>query len=123
MNTALWIIQGLLAAAFLIAGFTKATQPKEKLAEKMAWVEDYSANIVKLLGGLEVLAAIGLIVPPLVGIAPILTPLAAAGLVITMVGAALAHQRRNEAPLIMMNVVLGVLAAIVAWARFGPYSF
>ena len=123
MNTALWIMQALLAAAFLMAGMMKATQPNEKLAEKMAWVDDFSANTVKLIGVAEILAAVGLILPPLLGIAPILTPLAATGLALTMVGAAVTHVRRKETQEMMINVVLGVLAAVVAWGRFGPHSF
>ena len=117
MNTVLWIIQGLLAAAFLMAGVMKMTQPKEKLGEQMAWVEDFSANQIKLIGLLEALAAIGLIVPPLVN-APILTPLAAVGLVLTMIGAAVTHLRRGENQMIGINVVLFLLAAFVAYGRF-----
>jgi uncharacterized membrane protein len=123
MNVVLWIIAGLLAVAFGAAGLMKLTQPKEKLAPKMAYVEDFSAGAIKAIGAVEVLAALGLILPAVLDIAPVLVPLAALGLVITMVGAAVVHARRGEHQAIVPNVVLLVLAAVVAWGRFGPYSF
>lgn len=124
MNVFLWILAGLLAVAFLGAGAMKLTQPKAKLsASGMPWVDDFSAGQVKTIGALEVLAAIGLIGPPLTGIAPVLAPLAALGLVLTMIGAAVVHARRGETQGIVVNAVLLILAAVVAWGRFGPYSF
>ena len=123
MNVVLWIIAGLLAVAFLAAGLMKLAQPKEKLAASgMAWTEDFSAGAVKGIGALELLAAIGLILPAALDIVPILTPLAAAGLGIIMIGAAVVHGRRKENQMIGANLVLLVLAAVVAWGRFGPYS-
>ena len=124
MNIVLWIIAGVLAAAFAAAGATKLTQPKEKLAASgMAWAEDFSTGTVKLVGALEVLAAIGLILPAALGIAPVLVPLAALGLVLIMIGAIVTPARRKEAQVIGVNVVLLLLAAVVVWGRFGPYSF
>ncbi len=118
MGVALWVIQGLLAVAFLGAGAMKLSQPKEKLAQNMGWVEDFSQPAVRLIGAVEVLGAIGLVLPALTGILPWLTPLAALGLVLTMVGAALTHLRRKEYGNIAVNVVLLVLAAFVAYGRF-----
>ncbi|MFG6198384.1 DoxX family protein [Nonomuraea sp. JJY05] len=124
MNVVLWIIASLLALAFLAAGLMKLSQPKEKLAASgLAWTEDFSAGAVKGIGALEALAAIGLVVPAALGIVPVLTPLAAAGLVIVMIGAAVTHARRKEYQGIIANAVLLLLAAVVAWGRFGPYSF
>jgi uncharacterized membrane protein YphA (DoxX/SURF4 family) len=123
MNVVLWVLAGVLAVAFLVAGVTKLTQPKEKLAATMGWVEDFSPGTVKLIGALEVLAAIGLILPAALDIVPVLVPLAAVGLVLLMIGAAITHGRRRETPMIAVNVVLLVLALVVAWGRFGPYSF
>lgn len=117
-ETVLWIIQGILAVAFLMAGIMKSTQPKAKLAENMAWVEDFSDMQVKAIGILEILGAIGLILPVLLDILPILTPIAAIGLVLTMIGAAVTHVKRGENQLIAVNVVLGLLAAIVAYGWF-----
>ncbi len=124
MNVVLWIIAGLLAAAFGAAGLMKLTSPKEKLAASgMGWTEDYSAGQVKTIGTLEVLGAIGLILPAVLGIAEVLTPLAAVGLALTMVGAAVVHAKRGERQMIPVNVVLGGLAIFVAVMRFGPNSF
>ena len=123
MNVVLWIIAGLLAVAFGAAGLMKLTQPKDKLAPNMAYVEDFSAGAIKAIGALEILAAVGLILPAVLDIAPVLVPLAALGLVLVMIGAAVVHARRGENQMIVTNVVLLVLAAVVAWGRFGPYSF
>ena len=118
MNIALWVVQGLLAAAFGMAGFMKATQPREKLLERVDWVEDFPQNIVKLIGALEFLGAVGLILPMLTDILPWLTPLAATGLALDMLAAILVHIRRNEAKVIPVNLVLGGLAVFVAVGRF-----
>jgi uncharacterized membrane protein YphA (DoxX/SURF4 family) len=123
MNIVLWIIAGALAAAFLMAGGTKLTQPKEKLAPNMPWTEDFGPGTIKLIGLLEVLAAVGLILPAALDIVPVLVPLAALGLVLLMLGAAITHFRRHEPSMIVVNLALLVLAALVAWGRFGPQSF
>ncbi|WP_424530995.1 DoxX family protein [Sphaerisporangium viridialbum] len=123
MNVFLWIVQVLLALAFGMAGVLKTTQPKEKLATNMGWVDDYSAGTVKLIGGLEFLAALGLILPAVTGIATVLAPLAATGLALIMIGAIVVHVRRNEVQGAVLNVVLLILSALVAWGRFGPYHF
>ena len=124
MNTALWIIAGILAFAFAGAGVMKLTSPREKLLPNMPWVADFSDAQVKSIGGAELLGAIGLILPPLVDVAPVLAAVAAAGLVLTMIGAAVVHLKRGDgiagaAP----AIVLGALAAFVAIMRFGPEAF
>jgi uncharacterized membrane protein YphA (DoxX/SURF4 family) len=124
VDVVLWILAGLLAAVFLAAGLMKIVQPKEKLAASgLGWTEDFGAGAVKTIGTLEVLAGIGLILPAVLDIAPVLVPLAAAGLAVLMAGAAITHARRKEQAMIAGTVVLLVLAAVVAWGRFGPYSF
>ncbi|SDY94620.1 DoxX-like family protein [Micromonospora pattaloongensis] len=123
MNTVLWVLQILLAVAFGLAGLMKSTQPAAKLAPKMPYVEDFSAGTTRAIGVLELLAALGLILPAATGIAVILTPLAAAGLVIVMIGAVVVHARRAEWGNVPVNLVLLAAAAVVAWGRFGPYSF
>lgn len=123
MNVLLWILQGLLALAFLAAGVMKATQPKEKLAPQMPWVNDFSAGTVKFVGIAEFLGALGLILPAATGIAVVLTPLAAAGLALTMVLAAAYHVRKGEYSALVINGVLFLIAAVIAWGRFGPWSF
>lgn len=123
MNIALWIVQALLAVAFLGAGAMKLTQPKEKLVTSLAWAESFSPTAIKLIGAAEILGALGLVLPALTGIAPVLTPLAAVGLAVVMVGAIVTHGRRGETPMIAVNAVLLALAVFVAWGRFGPYAF
>ena len=123
MNIFLWVLAGVLAAVFLLAGARKATQPMAKLAEDMSFVNDASEAQVRAIGVVEILGALGLILPAATGVAVVLPPLAAAGLAITMVGAAVVHARRKEFPNIAVNVVLGGLALLVAILRFGPYSF
>jgi uncharacterized membrane protein YphA (DoxX/SURF4 family) len=123
MNVFLWILQVLLALAFLGAGTMKLITPKKKLRERMAYVDDFSEPTVKLIGAVEVLGALGLILPAATGIAPVLTPLAATGLAIVMILAIVVHIRRGEAKQTPVNAVLLVIAAIIAWGRFGPYHF
>ncbi|WP_405959617.1 DoxX family protein [Streptomyces sp. NBC_00024] len=124
MNILLWILAGVLAAIFLAVGLMTVLRPKEKLAAAgMGWVEGVNPVAVKALGALEVLAAVGLTLPALVDIAPILVPLAATGLIALMIGAAITHARQKETPAIMLNLVLLAMAAVVAWGRFGPHSF
>ena len=118
MNIVLWIVQILLALAFALAGVMKTTQPMEKLAINMGWVKDFAAQIVRLIGVLELLGAVGLILPAVTGIWPWLTPVAAIGLVLTMVGAMIVHVRRGEFPGLGVNVVLLLLALFVAYGRF-----
>ncbi len=118
MNIALWIVQGVLAALFLMSGLMKSTQPKEKLAVKMPWVNAFSGIQVKLIGITQLLAALGLVLPMLLQIAPVLTPLAAAGLVLTMLSAAVLHYQRGKKEAIPVNLVLGGLALFVAVGRF-----
>ena len=122
MNVAIWVLQILLALAFLAAGLTKISQPRQKLATNMGWVEDFSDPAVRSIGTLEILGALGLLLPALTGVATVLVPVVAVGLAFLMAGAAATHRRRGELPMIGINTVLLVLAVVVAWARFGPYS-
>jgi uncharacterized membrane protein YphA (DoxX/SURF4 family) len=123
MDVLLWILAGVLAIAFLGAGLMKATQPREALVTRMGWVEDFPQPVVRLIGVLEVLGAIGLVLPAAVGIAPVLVPIAATGLAVTMVGAAVVHLRRHEPPMVAVNLVLLALLLVVAVLRFGAYAF
>jgi uncharacterized membrane protein YphA (DoxX/SURF4 family) len=89
----------------------------------MKWVEDFSAGTIKLIGTAEVLGALGLILPGALDIAPVLVPLAATGLAVIMIGAIITHGRRKEPQPIAINVVVLILAVLVAIFRFGPNSF
>jgi uncharacterized membrane protein len=123
VNVVLWIVQAVLAVAFVLAGVMKATQPKEKLASNLPWVEDFSAGTVRLIGVAELLGGLGLILPAVTGLAAVLTPIAATCLAVVMVLAAITHIRRNEPSGVAVNAVLFLLSAFVAWGRFGPWSF
>jgi uncharacterized membrane protein YphA (DoxX/SURF4 family) len=125
MNLILWIIAGLLAVVYLTAGVGKLVVPKGKIATFRGggWVEDFSAGSVKAIGALEVLAAVGLILPAALDIAPVLVPLAALGLVMIMAGAAITRIRRREFTFLVADLVYLALAGFVAWGRFGPESF
>jgi uncharacterized membrane protein len=126
MNLALWIVAGLLTVVYLLSGIGKLIVPKEKLAAFPGgeWIEDFSAGSVKAIGVLEVLAAVGLILPAALDIAPVLVPLAAVGLVLIMVGAVITRLRRHEPKPMVADLAYLALAAFVAWGRFfGPESF
>ena len=125
MNLALWIIAGLLAAVFLLAGGTKLFIPREKLAKAPGggWVEDFSAGFVKTLGAVEILGAVGLILPAALDIAPVLVPLAAVGLATIMVGAAIVELRRQDSKHVLVNLSYLALISFVVFGRFGPQSF
>jgi uncharacterized membrane protein len=125
VNIALWVIAGLLAAAFLAAGITKLVKSKQALEAdpRQAWAHDFSAGAIKAIGVTEVLGALGLILPAVTGIAVVLVPLAALGLAVTMVGAIVVHLRRGERQAVVAPVLLLVMSAVVAWGRFGPYAF
>jgi uncharacterized membrane protein len=122
MNVVLWIAQGLLAVAFAGAGLMKTTRPKEKLVPVLPYTEDLSTGMLRFIGAVELLGAVGVILPAATGIAPVLTPLAAVGLGTIMLLAIVVHARRREPHAYPMNVGLLALAALVAWGRFGPHA-
>lgn len=118
MNVVLWIVQGLLALIFFMAGAMKLTKPKNELREKLGdWVDQHKDISLKMIGLLELLGAIGIIMPMAIDVLPILTPIAAIGLAFTMVGAMKVHLQRKEKSKVTTNVVLTVLALIVAIGR------
>ncbi|MFD9393212.1 DoxX family protein [Streptomyces sp. NPDC060000] len=124
MNIALWIVAAVLGAACLAGGAMKVVQPTQKLAAGgYGWVDDFGSGPVKAIGALEVLAGVGLILPGVLDVAPVLVPLAAVGLVLLMIGAAITHLRRQESQAVVVNVVLLAVAAFVVWGRLGPYAF
>jgi uncharacterized membrane protein len=123
MNIVLWLAQVLLAAVYTMAGVMKVSQPKEKLASRLPWVEDFAPGTVHFIGVVELLGATGLIVPAATGIAPVLTPVAASALGLVMLLAALTHVRRKEPGGVVLTLTLLALNVFVAWGRFGPYGF
>lgn len=117
VHIALWVAQGLLAAAFGMAGLMKLTKPADELVQMgMSFVAHYEPGTVRFIGITEVLAAIGLIFPAALRILPILTPLAATGLAAVMVLATHFHFTHGEP--FLPNLILFALSAFVAWGRF-----
>ncbi|MEU8390464.1 DoxX family protein [Micromonospora sp. NPDC048842] len=125
MNLALWIAAGLLATIALAGGITKTFVPKQKLsaANGGGWTGDASVRFVKTLGALEILAAVGLILPGVLDIAPVLVPVTAVCWILLMVGAMITHLRYGEARFVVLNLIYLALAAFVAWGRLGPEPF
>jgi putative oxidoreductase len=117
LRAALWSVQGLLAAAFLASGAMKLAQPIEVLAQQASYAAALPAVVVRFIGLAEVAGALGLILPAVTRIKPGLTPLAAGGLVVVMVLAMIWHLTHGEAAFVAAPLVLGALAAFVAWGR------
>ena len=126
MNTALWIVAGFLTVVYLLSGFGKLLTPQQKLASMMGasrWVLDFRPGTLKAIGGLEVLGAIGVTLPGVIDIAPVLVPLAATGLALVMTGAVILRLHRHELRYAPLDLAYLLLAAFVAFGRFGPESF
>ncbi|KOV90174.1 hypothetical protein ADL03_00765 [Nocardia sp. NRRL S-836] len=117
----MWIISGVLAALYLVAGVTKLVKSRDELLTepRMAWADGFTPRQITMIGAAEVAGAAGLVLPWLTGLAPVLTPVAAAGLAVLQIGAAYVHGRRHETAAIAVNVVLAALAAFVAMTRLG----
>jgi hypothetical protein len=111
---AYWIVAGLLALVMLAAGGMKAIKPKADIVKGgMAWAEDFAPGMIKFIGVAEVLGAVGLVLPALTGIAPVLAPIAAVALAVVMIGAVVVHARRKEAFSGALVLALVAVAAAV----------
>lgn len=120
MNTLLWVLQWLLAAVFMMAGAMKLLQPYQKMAAdpRMSWVKDVSPGLVRTAGVTELLGAMALVLPGLIGVAELLTPLAGFGLAAQMLIAAVwIHRPRKENQMIAMNGMLLLLALVIGLGR------
>jgi uncharacterized membrane protein len=117
MNMGLWVSQILLATAFGIFGMMKATQPIDQLAEMMKWVPTMPPAFVRTLGVLEVLGAVGLLLPSLTRIKPRLTVIAALCIIVLQILAMGLHIMRGEAEALGLNAILIALAAFILWGR------
>ena len=117
MNVALWIVQAFLAFVFLMAGGMKL-RSKEQVLGQMPVLARFSESQIRAIAVVEVLGAIGLILPAATGILPVLTPLAAGGLVLDMAVAAFVHYRNDERHYMIVNAMLLALAAFAAYGRF-----
>jgi putative oxidoreductase len=117
LHVGLWFAQVALAGLFFMAGLTKLTTPNDQLVKMMPWVSGAMGPLVRFIGSVEVLGAVGLILPSLTRIKAWLTPLAALGLFTVMALASLTHLSRGELQILPFNAALGGLAAFVAWGR------
>lgn len=123
METTYWIAASLLALAYLAAGAQKSTRSQTKLAEAgIVWAADFPLPAVRFIGIIELLGAVGLILPPLLDIAPVLGPTAAGGLALLQVGAVITHLIRREPKVLPMNLALLALAAAAAVLGFNVWS-
>lgn len=118
MNTVFWIAQIILGIAFTSAGIRKLVEPLDKMAKRWVWVSDFQLPIIRGVASLEILGAIGIIIPALTRILPWLTPVAACGLILLMLGALVTNIRYKLYPATAYTVFLIVLAAFVAYGRF-----
>ncbi|MFI6424223.1 DoxX family protein [Promicromonospora sp. NPDC050880] len=119
MNLTLWIATGLLAAVALLGGTSKTFFPKARLdAHPASWTSRASTGFVKALGVLELLAAVGLVLPAVLDVAPVLVPVTAVCWVVLMVGAMITHGRLGQPRLVLLTAGYLALAAFVAWGRF-----
>lgn len=116
-NVFLWVAQLFLALAFIAAGTMKTITPVEELAKSMSWVNDVSESMVRFIGISEILGGIGLILPSLLKIKPVLTPVAAIGIAVIMVLAIGLHVMKSEFNALPVNVFLLALALFVTWGR------
>jgi hypothetical protein len=119
MQIALWIVSGVLAAGFIGGGIARAVLPIDTLTKmQLGWVADIPRPLVRTISAFEILGGIGLILPVLTGILPILTPIAACGLALVMLGGLVFHLSRHEWKNVPITVVLAGLAIFVAVQRF-----
>lgn len=127
MHIALWIITGLLAVAFGTGALSQLLMTKERyrsLATSQHWVDDFGAGHIKAIGTIKLIGVIGMVVPPLVGVLPVLSPIAASGLALLMAGAATTRFRRSEWLLMAGDTAYMLAFVFVAWGRFAlaPYG-
>ncbi|MEQ6024897.1 DoxX family protein [Streptomyces salinarius] len=118
MNIAYWIVAGLLALFYCYAGTLKVTRSRDRLRPMMAWVDRIPLPAVRALGTVEILGAIGLVLPPLTGIAPSLATAAAVGFVLLQTGAIAVHLTGADRR-ITLNVGLTATAAVTVWLATG----
>ena len=122
MDLLLWILAFVLAAILAASGVVKLAAARDQQIDRTPYVEDFPQLVIRGIGALEILGAIGLLLPALTGVATVLVPMAAAGLAITMVLAALVHVRRGDGTVAALpSILLAILSVFVAWSRFGPY--
>lgn len=117
IHLALWVAQVILASSLVWAAGMKLVQPIEKLAAMWPWTDQVPVALVKITGLLDLLGAVGLILPSLLHTRPYLTPIAAIGIIALMIVASIFHIARGEVSLIGVNIAFALIAAFIAWGR------
>jgi uncharacterized membrane protein YphA (DoxX/SURF4 family) len=121
VNAVLWLLQIVLALAFLALGLLMVTRSRERLLRVAGWVEDFPEWVVTTIGVLELLGAVGVVLPGVLGVAGVLVPVAALGLVVLLIGAIVTHLLRGEQDEVGMPVALLIAAAVVAAGRLSAW--
>lgn len=123
MNIALWIVAAVFGFGYVAGGIVKLTMPYEKYAAKLGWPEDFTPGNVRFMGVVEVLGGIGLVLPGLVGVAPVLVPVAASCMALYMAGAITERIRRAEYKELLGDLLFLAAMIFVAWGRFAIEPF
>ena len=123
MNIALWIVAGVFGIAYVAGGVVKLTMPYEKYAAKLGWPGDFTPGNVRFMGVVEILGGIGLVLPGLVGVAPILVPVAASCMALYMAGAITERLRRGEYKELLGDLLFLAAMLFIAWGRFAIEPF
>lgn len=126
MDTVLWIVTGVMAAAGLAGALGQLFIDKKRyreLAASQRWVDDFSAGHLRAIGAVKLAGVLGLVLPPLTGIAPVLSPVAACALALFMAGAATTRFRRNEWGYMAGDVAFLLVYVFIAWGRFVAAPF
>jgi hypothetical protein len=126
MNLVLWIVAGVLGVAFVVGGVLKMLVPRDKFASvnpAAAWAKEFGPGTFKTIGLVEAVGGVGMVLPALLDIVPILVPIAASGMALYMSGAATTRLRRGEYATLAGDLVFLGLCLFVAWGRFGPQGF
>ncbi|WP_197219870.1 MULTISPECIES: DoxX family protein [Bacteria] len=121
MDIALWVVAAVFAIGFVAGGIVKLVAPYEKYGAKLGWPLDFTPGNVKFMGVVEILGGLGLILPALLNIAPVLVPMAASGMALYMAGAVTERIRRAEHKELLGDLVFLAAMLFIAWGRFGPF--
>jgi hypothetical protein len=121
VNAVLWLLQILLALVFLALGLLMLTRSRERLLRVAGWVEDFPEGVVRTIGVLELVAAVGLVLPGVLGRGGVLVPVAALALVVLLIGAITTHLLRGEQDEVGVPVALLIAAAVVAAGRLSAW--
>ena len=117
LNIFLWAAQIILAAMFLMTGAMKLTSPIEQLSAMLPWTKDVPDGLVRFIGASELMGGIGLLLPSILRIKPILTPIASLGLALIILFATMLHISRGESPVIGIHIIIMAISIFIAWGR------